>query len=590
MPFPLNIVKKFSPVFQFHENERFFPCSVDYLLQDSVLLYRNFTFGRPIVGQTSSSTPTIATFNGWLYMAYQETRGYQIYISRSRNGMDWEDTQKVNGVQGGAPTLVVFQGKLWMVYHGVFSAQLWIACSRNGLNWERMQKIVGQKAWRTTITVYRHKLFMVYPDPGGSQLWMSESPDGTDWFNTSPIEGQLSTNVDIAFFNGNIVMVYIAPQVNLFRIFLSHFHQNTWSEPILVDGMLASSLSLAVVGNSLFMVYGGPTDSPKLFAARSLDLHGRIWQDFQELKSQQGENPSIAVMNGNVHVVYRNSTQLMATFCERGDLSQHTPISNPTQVTLQSHPSESYYVSINPVQYDGQSIGSAPLYYAIQERGNDILINYLILYANQGGQTVRALRAASEFDCIINTIGHHQGDLERFAILLGQDADGYSVLEVGFEAHGHLETYHPSQVRWEENTHAVVHVALNGHACRNHDPEEGPVMEFSVPGFVAIGGWLGLGPWWRPHSYGSEFKQLGLDNVGAPVSDQVWSVFRGRLGDVKINSLQDAMYFDGTNLSAEDWAFVQFVFGFATVLALIPRQLLIGDGPVGPGVREWVSN
>src|ERR1700736_1616390 len=114
MPVSLDIVKKYSPVFQFHENELFFPYSIEYLLQNSTLRYRNFAFPTQIPGQSTSDTPAIVAFNGWLYMVYRDSNGSQFYTSRSRDGVIWQDTQKVDNISGRSPTLVVFQNKLWI--------------------------------------------------------------------------------------------------------------------------------------------------------------------------------------------------------------------------------------------------------------------------------------------------------------------------------------------------------------------------------------------------------------------------------------------------------------------------------------------
>src|SRR5271170_7518200 len=107
-PLPLDIVKKYSPVFQFHPDERCFPCSIEHLLHKSVLHYRNFAWPTQI-GQSSSSTPALASFQGWLYVAYQDSNGFQMYISRTDDGNTWQNTEKISGIEGGAPTLVVFQ-------------------------------------------------------------------------------------------------------------------------------------------------------------------------------------------------------------------------------------------------------------------------------------------------------------------------------------------------------------------------------------------------------------------------------------------------------------------------------------------------
>lgn len=586
---PLDVVKKYSPVFQFHENEPYLPCSIEHLLENSTLHYRNIGFRNPIPGQSSTDAPSIVAFKGWLYMVYQEVRNYQFFISRSLDGLGWHDTQKIAGVAGGGPTLVVFQDQLWMVWHGALSHQLWIASSIDGFKWDGIQKIAGHEGWNTSLAVYDNSLFMVYTDSGSSQLWMSQSANGQDW-HTVKITGQHGTFPSITTFRNKVVMVYVSPRVESNRISVSCFSQNHWTPPHEIVGLQAFAPALTSVKDCLFMMYTQPDDLRQLWATRSFDPTGVEWKDTQQVPHQYGRFPDMTVLNDTVFIIYRDGTQLVSTFCEHGNLTPHPPIHNPTQETLQSHPDESYYVSINPSQFRGQPIPSAPMYYAIQQRDDTVTIHYLILYAYQGGQTVRALRVGSEFDCIISTIGVHQGDLERFTITLKPLDTDYTIVNVGFEAHGRLEIFPPTQVKWEDNTHAIVHPALNGHACRNRNPTAGPIIEFQAPGLVAVGGWPGSGAWWRPSSDGSDFKRLGLDDAGNPISEEVWSAFRGRLGDTKANSLVHATNFDGTDLSPYNWAFVRLVFTGGNLLSLIPPNLMIGDAPFGPGRRDWVSN
>ena len=89
------------------------------------------------------------------------------------------------------------------------------------------------------------------------------------------------------------------------------------------------------------------------------------------------------------------------------------------------------------------------MYYAIQESHDTLEINYLILYAYQGGQTVRALRAGTEFNCILEHNRYPPSDLERYNIKLQKNAnaDTYTIVQAGFEAHGILDTFTPDQVK-----------------------------------------------------------------------------------------------------------------------------------------------
>jgi hypothetical protein len=531
--------------------------------------------------------PSIVAFNGWLYMVYLAPMGHQFCVSRSLDGLAWQRPQKIAGITGAAPSLVVFQNKLWMIWNAGLSPQRWIASSNDGLKWDGIQRIAGQDGWYTSLTVHDNKLFMVYCDSDSSQLWMSQSADGLEW-DIITYTNQDGHFPSITTFQNKVFMVYILPRSH--KIALSCFSQNQWTPPCAIAQQeQASAPAITAVKDCLFMTYSKPDRSKQLWATRSFDPVGVVWQDTQQIPNQHGEIPTMTVLNDTVYIVYLEGAQLFSTFCEHGNLTHHPAIPNPTQQTLQTHSDESYYVAINPSQFTGQPIPSAPMYYAIQQQNDTITIHYLILYAYQGGQTVRALRLRSEFDCIISTIGVHQGDLERFTITLKPDGTEYIILNVGFEAHGILETFPPSQVKWED-THAIVHPALNGHACRNRDPADGPIIEFQAPGLVAVGGWAGTGPWWRPSTDGSKFKRLGVDNAGQPISEEVWSAYAGRLGDTKANSLVAGTNFDGGDLSTFNWLFVKMVFTGGDLLSLIPAHLMIGDAPTGPGVRSWVSN
>lgn len=456
MPVPLDLVKKYSPVFRFHEDESCFPCSIDHLLHGSALYYRNFAWGTPITGQSSSSTPTLASFQGWLYLVYQSSNNFQMYLSRSNDGNTWQNTQAIPGVEGGSPTLVVFQNELWLVWHGVLSSQLWIAHSNDGLHWEGIQKIKGHEAWNTSITVFEDQLFMVYTHTLSSQLWMSQSPDGLNWTNTREIPGQRSSQTSIVTFKGRVVMVYSHPVFDSYTLYIAFFDHNGWTPAQVIPAQESAVPVLTTIGNWLFMSYSDPTLASRFWASRSLD--GLTWQDTMELPGQHGDVPALAAYEDIVYMVYRIGRDLWSTSCEKGDLSIHEPIPNPTQATLAAYSGESYYVKINPSQYPGQPIPSAPMYYAVQEQGDQLTIHFPILYANQTGQTCRALRVGTEFYCALRTLGYHQGDLERVNITLQRTSSGYSIVQVGFEAHGNLLTYPPNQVKFEDDTHPIVHV------------------------------------------------------------------------------------------------------------------------------------
>ena len=261
-------------------------------------------------------------------------------------------------------------------------------------------------------------------------------------------------------------------------------------------------------------------------------------------------------------------------------------LANPTQGMLAANSGENWYVKINPSQYGGQGT-SAPIYYAVQGFESYIDINYIVLYAYQGGQTCRALRAGTPFNCIVETLGIHQGDLERIAVRIAKGADGsYRAVQVEYEAHGNKRVYPTDRVRWE-GSHPVAHAALNGHSFWNtFDAAVGDRYdELTIPGVVSVTSALADGPVWRP----SDFRKLEMKG-GLPQGDQLWAAFKGRLGDQQTNSLESATYFDGSNLSSWDWAFVKIVNFGAVVGGQYSDDIRKGNGPGGPGGRDWVES
>jgi hypothetical protein len=264
-------------------------------------------------------------------------------------------------------------------------------------------------------------------------------------------------------------------------------------------------------------------------------------------------------------------------------------ITSPTQLDLQIHSGEAVFVDVNPSQYGGEASPSAgvtaPMYYAVQQYTDAVEISYVMLYAFQDGQTIRALPVDNEFDCILRTVGMHQGDLERVVVaLVPTGAGDFEVSRVGYEAHGDVRYYPPGELAWE-GSHPVVNPALGGHGNHSLRVEGERIVDQEVPLVVAITSNVSDGGLaWRPEV----FKQLGLDVSGAPVSDQVWAGFDGRLGIEQTNDVESATHFDGSGLGFFEWAYVDSVGTIAEILSLLPPSAVGGNGARGPASRPWV--
>jgi hypothetical protein len=248
----------------------------------------------------------------------------------------------------------------------------------------------------------------------------------------------------------------------------------------------------------------------------------------------------------------------------------------------------------------------------VQQRDDgQVDVTYVMLYAWQGGQPCRADRKGTEFNCIVENYGMHQGDLEWITVRL--DPALTSIRQVGYACHGEIDGEHgggwwptePDPARGgatylREGERPIVRVTRNGHSCRNAwntGSDIGWAKTGGVPGLVLI---LDLFsnldptptcPAWRPFEDGHPggLIPLGLTADGTSVNEP-WAVFGGRLGDHRVNAFESATYVNGGHLDDVDWAYVKLIGWGAELLGKISDECIYGDGPWGPGTRDFVRN
>ena len=274
-------------------------------------------------------------------------------------------------------------------------------------------------------------------------------------------------------------------------------------------------------------------------------------------------------------------------------------INNPTQHDLYEYPQGANHVIIDPSQYAGTlktDPGGTPLYYAVQEFDDGIEIDYIFLYAYQGGQTFWAT-APYPFDPVTWTYGVHQGDLERIAVRLVPAAGGgYRLLEVCYERHGD-ETWFPRGQVPMQDGRIVVCSAMYGHSSTNalkqvtgaHKGcpvvDDGNYLALQVVSVLASEPTPPEALVWNP-AKDSPLVQIGLDWNGEPVNDQVWAKYAGHLGKLQQNTLESANYWAGGNVSGAEWAYLKTIDFFASPFL---SSLTVGEGPTGPGSRYWIK-
>ena len=267
---------------------------------------------------------------------------------------------------------------------------------------------------------------------------------------------------------------------------------------------------------------------------------------------------------------------------------------HPQQQDLLTHSGGRYFLDIEAAANPGQPLleqqVTAPMYVAAQEWDDCIEITYAMLYAYQGGQTCRGLKPDDYFNAVVDNYGHHQGDLEWVSVLASKDYE--RLLAVGYASHGHVTYYRPQDCLIE-GTHPRARAALNGHASlngKNKNPEDW-VKTDGVPLVVDIIDLISeAGPAWAPYrSPETMLAIIGLDQDGKPVSDQLWAGFRGRLGIHQENDFTAATQVNGQPLPRQQDDFAKLIIGLGKATGMLPESLRSGDGPEGPGARDFVQ-
>ena len=224
-------------------------------------------------------------------------------------------------------------------------------------------------------------------------------------------------------------------------------------------------------------------------------------------------------------------------------------IQHPTPADLQAHRGSQARLLVDPAHFGGEPLQGqavqAPMYVSVQVApdGQTIDLNYLFLYAFNGAQTVRVRVPRADYNCVLPHIAEHGGDLECITVRVS--ADFQTIHFVRTEAHGHNAFFtRPGEEVEFENGHPLVYCAYNNHANFNvrGNPSEGWVTDThaSALGFGVdfINMVSRSGPRWQPFAENAsgqavpngQLRFVGVQN-GAPVTDQTWAAYAGRIGE-----------------------------------------------------------
>lgn len=135
----MDVIKKYAPACIFHENEQNYPCSVEFLLKGATLKWRTWTFASqckdnqsPAVTQ-ETGIPALALFKSDIWMVYTDSHSSQLLVTKSGDGVTWDEARQIPGQHTSVPAVAVFLNKLWIVYTDAHSAQV-SNCHKNDIS------------------------------------------------------------------------------------------------------------------------------------------------------------------------------------------------------------------------------------------------------------------------------------------------------------------------------------------------------------------------------------------------------------------------------------------------------------------------
>lgn len=206
--------------------------------------------------------PTLASFNGYIYMLTQQTAKGTVYMTRfDPRTKTWYAPFALPFTSAGAPGIIAYGGKLYILGTSPATSQLFMATMDPSEIFTPAQSIPYQYGKAApALAIFNNKLFMVHYRGTFDDL-VYNSFDGVSWgADVSITEGaggakQLAkTPPTIASYGGNVHMVY--KDYSSDRIRWSYFNGSTWAASATIPNQqMHGGGSLAALSNKLVLTH-----------------------------------------------------------------------------------------------------------------------------------------------------------------------------------------------------------------------------------------------------------------------------------------------------------------------------------------------
>ncbi len=147
----------------------------------------NWTAGS-LVNQTSTFPPSMAVFNGALYMAFVTGNNpHYLVVSSSLDGQTWNPVMLASGPSLGQPALAVFNNQLYLAFIDSKDS-LFVCSSTDGVTWTSASAVNQSSSAGPALAVFNNTLYMAFvANNTSNSLLVCSSTDGVNWTPTTAV-------------------------------------------------------------------------------------------------------------------------------------------------------------------------------------------------------------------------------------------------------------------------------------------------------------------------------------------------------------------------------------------------------------------
>jgi hypothetical protein len=299
---------------------------------------------------STSNSPSLAVFNGKLYMAWKGSGSDEHMYYNYFDGTNWSPEQQVSGATvvpatSARPSLAVFNGKLYMAWEGSGSDYHIYYNYFNGTHWTSQTRVEGgpPSAYDSpSLAVFNGKLYLAWEGTDGHIYY--NYFDGAKWSPQQRVSDgvQPATNKSpsLAVFNGKLYMAWEGSGSD-YHIYYNYFDGTKWtSQQRVSDGVQPSayfSPSLAVFNGKLYMAWEGSGSDHNIYYNY---FDGAKWSPQQAVSGAvTNRSPSLAVFNGKLYMAWIYGSDIYYNYFDGAKWSPQTKVTEAVQPSSKYSPS-----------------------------------------------------------------------------------------------------------------------------------------------------------------------------------------------------------------------------------------------------------